>query len=205
MFTCPTLNPRARLFPMSTEFLDLTRLLQRWSEGDPDALQQAMPLLYKQLRDLAHQRRSRLPTSVSLNTTALVHEAYLKLAGIDGASIKDRSHFLAVASRIMRNVLVDHARARGAAKRGGGAAEVELKEDVWLAHVDVELVRALDEALKKLESVDARQGLIVEQHYFGGMTVDEIASALDLAPRTVKRDLRSARAWLSAELSPGRE
>jgi RNA polymerase sigma factor (TIGR02999 family) len=205
MFSYPTLNPRARLFPMSTEFLDLTRLLQRWSEGDPDALQQAMPLLYKQLRDLAHQRRSRLPTSVSLNTTARVHEAYLKLAGIDGASIKDRSHFLAVASRIMRNVLVDHARARGAAKRGGGAAEVELKEDVWLAHVDVELVRALDEALKKLESVDARQGLIVEQHYFGGMTVDEIASTLDLAPRTVKRDLRSARAWLSAELSPGRE
>lgn len=189
------------LFPMSTESPDITQLLRRWSEGEPDALEQVLPLLYAQLRFLAHQRRNRLPSALSLNTTALVHEAYLKLAGSPGGNVNDRSHFLAIASRVMRNVLVDHARTRRTAKRGSGAVQVELKEDVWISHIDVELVTSLDDALKKLESVDARQGLIVEQHYFGGMTVDEIAAALELSSRTVKRELRSARAWLSLRLS----
>jgi RNA polymerase sigma factor (TIGR02999 family) len=184
---------------MSEESADISRLLQLWSEGDAEALHQAVPLLYSELHELAHQRRTHQPAELSLNTTALVHEVYLRMARSEVA-VRNRNHFLAIASRAMRNVLVDHARARTAAKRGGGAADLELHEDVWIAQVDVELVADLHDALRKLEAVDARQGLIVEQHYFGGMSVDEIAGALDVSPRTVKRQLRSARAWLSSEL-----
>ncbi|HSJ15908.1 MAG TPA: ECF-type sigma factor [Longimicrobiales bacterium] len=180
--------------------VDITQLLQRWSGGDEEALQLALPTLYERLRELAHQRRSHAPGDHSLNTTALVHEAYLRLAAGSGATLRDRCHFLAVASRVMRNVLVDHARARYAAKRGGGAPVVELHEDVWISGVDTDRVMELDAALARLESVDSRQSRIIEQHYFGGMSIDEIAAALDLSPRTVKRQLRSARAWLAMEL-----
>ena len=186
---------------MSADPSQITQLLQRWSEGDAAALDRVMPLLYDRLCDLAHQRRIRLAGERSLNTTGLVHEAYLRLAASPNAGLRDRNHFLALASRVMRNVLVDHARARHAAKRGGGVAELELHEDVWISGVDIDAVTELDEALKKLEVMDARQSLIVEQRYFGGLSLAEIAGVLDLSLATVKRELRSARAWLAAELN----
>jgi len=186
---------------MSADPSQITQLLQRWSEGDAAALDQVMPLLYDRLCDLAHQRRKSLADERSLNTTGLVHEAYLRLAATPNAALRDRNHFLALASRVMRNVLVDHARARHAAKRGGGVAEFELHEDVWISSVDIDAVTQLDDALKKLEVMDARQSLIVEQRYFGGLSLAEIAGVLDLSLATVKRDLRSARAWLAAELN----
>jgi RNA polymerase sigma factor (TIGR02999 family) len=186
---------------MQAEPSQITQLLQSWSAGDAKALDRAMPLLYDHLRALAHQRRTSQAGERSLNTTDLVHEAYLKLAATPNASLRDGHHFLALASRVMRNVLVDHARARYAAKRGGGAVMLELREDIWISSVDVEAVTELDDALKKLEEMDARQSRIVEQRYFGGLSLTEIAGALDLSLSTVKRELRSARAWLAAELN----
>ena len=185
---------------MSADPSQITQLLRRWSEGDQDALDQAMPMLYEQLRQLAHQRRRSQPQERSLNTTGLVHEAYLKLAAGPHASLRDRHHFLAIASRVMRNLLVDHARARHAAKRGGGADVLELRDDVWISSVDLEAVTVLDDALKKLEAADARQSCILEHRYFGGLSIEEIAAVLGLSPTTVKRELRSARAWLASEL-----
>ena len=188
---------------MPAEPLQITQLLRRWSEGDAEALDRALPLLYERLRELAHQRRRAGPADQSLNTTGLVHEAYLKLAGTPNISLRDQHHFLALASRVMRNVLVDHARARQAAKRGNGIPALELREDLWISSVDVDAVTELDSALKKLEATEARQSQIVEHRYFGGLSLDEIAAVLDISITTVKRDLRSARAWLACEL--GRE
>ena len=185
---------------MSADPLQITQLLRRWSEGEAEALDRAIPLLYEQLRELAHQRRRRQPGEGSLNTTGLVHEAYVRLAEPANVSLRDRHHFLAIASRVMRNVLVDHARARNAAKRGGGADVLELREDLWISSVDLDAVTTLDAALKKLEAADARQSRIVEHRYFGGLSLDEIAAILGLSVTTVKRELRSARAWLAAEL-----
>jgi len=189
---------------MPTEQVEITHLLRRWSEGDRSALDQAMPLLYERLRDLAHERRRHQPAEPSLNTTALVHEAYLRLTAGVPLDLRDRQHFLALAARVMRNLLVDHARARNAAKRGGGATVAELDEDAWISTVDLDAVSELEDALRKLEAADARQGLIVEQHYFGGLSTDEIACVLEVSPTTVKRELRSARAWLAAELGQER-
>jgi RNA polymerase sigma factor (TIGR02999 family) len=117
-----------------------------------------------------------------------------------GTTFQSRDHFLAIAARVMRNVLVDHARARVASKRGGGAALLELREEAWVTGVDLDRVEDLDEALKRLEQLDERQARMIEQRYFGGLTLEEIASAMDLSLATVKRELRSARAWLATEL-----
>jgi RNA polymerase sigma factor (TIGR02999 family) len=162
---------------------------------------QILPELYAQLRTLAHQRLRAAPAERSLNTTGLVHEAYLRLVVSAATSFQDREHFLAIASRVMRNVLVDSARARTAAKRGGGVALDELHEETWVADVDLDRVTELDEALTRLEQLDERQARLVEQRYFGGLTLEEIAAASGLSLATVKRDLRSARAWLAAELA----
>jgi len=165
--------------------------------GDVDGL---IPVVYDRLRALAHQRLSAVPGEHSLNTTGLVHEAYLRFVESSDATFRSRDHFLAIAARVMRNVLVDHVRARVAAKRGGGAALLELDEGAWVTGVDLDRVEDLDEALKRLEHLDARQARMIEQRYFGGMSLDEIASAMELSLATVKRELRSARAWLAAEL-----
>jgi RNA polymerase sigma factor (TIGR02999 family) len=162
-----------------------------------------VPELYAQLRTLAHQRLRAAPGERSLNTTGLVHEAYLRLVESAATSFQNREHFLAIASRVMRNVLVDSVRARTAAKRGGGIAIEELHEDTWIADVDLDRVTELDEALTRLEQLDERQARMVEQRYFGGLTLEEIAAATNLSLATVKRDLRSARAWLAAELTSG--
>jgi RNA polymerase sigma factor (TIGR02999 family) len=179
---------------------DVTELLHRWRAGEPEALGEIVPLLYEPLRSLAHERLRRAPNEHSLNTTGLVHEAYLRFVDTAGVSSDSREHFLALASRVMRGVLVDHARARMAAKRGGGAPVVELHEDSWIAQVDIDRVAELDEALVRLEALDERQARMVEQRYFGGLALEEIARAMDVSLATVKRDLRSARAWLATEL-----
>ena len=178
---------------------DITLLLRRWEEGDTAALHQLMPLMYDRLRQLARQRLRSEPDA-SLNTTGLVHEAYLKLVESPGIRVRNRGHFLGVASRVMRHLLVDHARARRAAKRGLGAAPVALNDTMWLPDDAVEPVIDLDEALQRLASIDERRSRILEQRYFGGLSLEEIAEALDVSLATVTRELRAARAWLAVEL-----
>jgi RNA polymerase sigma factor (TIGR02999 family) len=158
-------------------------------------------LLYERLRTMARQRLRAAPGEASLNTTGLVHEAYLRLAEYPDRPFVDRAHFLALASRVMRNVLVDHARARGSSKRAVGAGFGP--SDAWLAAaVDLDLVLDLDEALRRLDAVDPRQCRLVECRYFGGLTLEESAAALDVSLATAKRELRLARAWLVANLQP---
>lgn len=182
----------------STE--DITDLLRRWSGGDARALDQLIPVVYDHLRRLAHGRLRSDP-GCSLDTTGLVHEAYLKLVTGPEPDLRNRAHFLAVASRVMRNVLVDHARARKAAKRGGGAAHAALDDPLgWIPDRDLEIYADMDAALARLEAMDPRQSRILEQRYFGGLTLEETAEALGISVATVKRELRSARAWLAAEL-----
>jgi len=171
-------------------------------ERGRDSVDGVLPELYAELRTLAHLRLGRTARGQSLNTTGLVHEAYLRLIGSVRTSFRNREHFLAISSTVMRNVLVDHARARAAAKRGGGVVVEELHEANWVADVDLDGVEELHEALNRLEQLDERQARMVEQRYFGGLTLEEIAGAMDLSLATVKRDLRSARAWLAAELQP---
>ena len=178
----------------------ITDLLRRWGAGEEDVLHELMPAVYASLRTLAHQRLRGTPHEQSLNTTGLVHEAYLRFVGSFGAAPSSRDHFLALASRVMRSVLVDRARARTAAKRGGGAALSQLDEETWVGDVDLDRVTELHEALTRLEQLDERQARMIEQRYFGGLSLEEIARVMDVSLATVKRDLRSARAWLAAEL-----
>jgi RNA polymerase sigma factor (TIGR02999 family) len=178
---------------------EITHLLRRWSEGDSQALDHLIPLVYERLRQLARQRLRRDPHA-SLNTTALVHEAYLHLVGTPNVDVRDRGHFLALASRVMRHVLVDHARRRKAVKRGEGAQRVDLDDAIWMTDAAADAVTELDDALKRLESIDARRTRILEHRYFAGLTLEETAGALGVSLATVKRELRSARAWLATQL-----
>jgi RNA polymerase sigma factor (TIGR02999 family) len=184
---------------------EVTRLLRRWREGDADALNDLVPLVYGELRRLAHHRLRREAPHASLNTTGLVHDAYLKLVDVRQAHFRDRAHFLAMASRVMRRVLIDRARARRAAKRGGGAEPVEFNDALWVSEPQADALVALDEALERLEAVDPRQGQLVEHRYFGGLSLEESAEALGVSLATVKRELRFAHAWLAAELGSAGE
>jgi RNA polymerase sigma factor (TIGR02999 family) len=178
---------------------DITLLLRRWEEGDAGALDELMPLMYERMRQLARQRLRSEPDA-SLNTTGLVHEAYLKLVDSPAVRVQDRGHFFGLASRVMRHLLVDHARTRRAAKRGSGVAAVEFEEARWIADDAVEPVIELDEALQRLSQMDERRSRILEQRYFGGLSLEETAEALNVSLATVKRELRAARAWLAIEL-----
>jgi RNA polymerase sigma factor (TIGR02999 family) len=179
---------------------EVTGLLKRWSSGDEGARDQLIPLVYERLRELAHQRLRGAPQENSLNTTGLVHEAYIHLVDAPRLDLPDRAHFLALASEVMRNLLVDRARARIAAKRGGGQTPLELNETLLVADDDLESVTDLDEALSRLESVSPRQALLLQHRYFGGLSLEESASAVGTSLATAKRELRSARAWLALEL-----
>lgn len=179
---------------------DVTQLLRQWGDGSQEALNHLMPLVYAELRQLAHHRLRREHVDRSLNTTGLVHEAYLKLVDLRSARFRDRGHFLAMASRLMRRLLVDQARARRAEKRGGGAEPVELDESIWVSDPQADALIDLDDALRRLEHIDRRQGEIVEQRYFGGLTLDEVADVQGVSLSTVKRELRFAQAWLASEL-----
>jgi RNA polymerase sigma factor (TIGR02999 family) len=182
---------------------DVTLLLRQWSEGDEEALNRLVPLMYGELRRLAHHRLRGEPANRSLNTTGLVHDAYVKLVDVRRARFRDRSHFLAMASRVMRRLLIDQARARRAAKRGGGAEAGELDDALLISEPQAEAMAALDEALQRLEAMDPRQGQIVEHRYFGGLSLEETAEAVGVSLATVKRELRFAHAWLAAELGAG--
>ena len=179
----------------------ITGLLKRWAEGDVGAFDQLVPIVYDRLRQLARQRLRSDP-GATLDTTGLVHEVYLKLADAPHTNLRHRGNLLALASRVMRNVLLDHARARRAAKRGGGVAALPLVDEAaWLSDDDLDAVTALDEALSRLEALDPRQSRVLEQRYFGGLSLEETSLALGVSLATVKRELRSARAWLAVELA----
>lgn len=188
--------------PPSRDHAEVTALIRQWSSGDEDALDRLIPLVYDQLRAVAHRRlRSERPGN-TLQTTALVHEAYARLAGAE-LTLRDRAHFFALAARTMRRVLVDASRARLAGKRGGGAELVSLGAvAVELADGrDAEQVLELHEALERLEAQDPRKAKAIEAHVFAGMTRDEIAEVLGVSTPTVDRDLKMARAWLARELA----
>jgi RNA polymerase sigma factor (TIGR02999 family) len=175
---------------------EITRLLISISEGDRNALNRLFPVVYAELRVLAHRQLAHIRPGDTLRTTALVHEAYLKLLGTDRPEWHDRRHFFAVASRAMRQISVDYARARATQKRGGNAPALTLDEQLLsVADRAHELVQ-LDEALTELESLSERQGQVVELRFFGGLTVEETAAVMDVSERTVKREWQKARAFL---------
>lgn len=182
----------------------VTLLLARWRGGDSAALEALIPLVYDELRSLAHHYLRAERPGHTLQSTALVHEAFVRLVEQSPVQIQNRPHFLAVASRLMRQILVDYARARRAAKRGP-ECKVELDESFDIAQepahgVDV---LALDDALTQLARRDEQQGRIVEMRFFGGLTVTETAQALEVSPATVKRDWNMAKAWLTREMQRG--
>lgn len=177
---------------------DVTAVLLAYGEGDEEALDTLLPLVYDQLRRLAHARLRHERSGHTLQTTGLVHEAYLKLVDIDRVQWNDRAHFFAVASRVMHRVLVDHARKRQAQKRGGGRVRVELEER-FLSDAQAETLIELDDALQRLAACHHRAAQVVEYGYFGGLTNEETAEALSVSCSTVERDLRFARAWLARE------
>jgi RNA polymerase sigma factor (TIGR02999 family) len=177
----------------------LTDLLRAWRDGDRAAFDQVAPLIYDELRRIAaiHLRGER--PGHTFGPTDLISEAYLRLAGGEMLEFKDRAHFFAIASRSMRQILVDHARKRGAEKRGGGERPGELDETRIAVDRPWELV-ALDDALEELEQLDERKARVTELHYFGGLTHDEIAAVCDVHVNTVARDLRIAEAWLRSRM-----
>jgi RNA polymerase sigma factor (TIGR02999 family) len=185
---------------MESASSDVTGLLKRWSAGDERARDNLIPLVYERLRELAHQRLRAAPGEDSLNTTGLVHEAYIRLVDAPRVDLPDRAHFLALASEVMRNLLVDRARARMAEKRGGGKTALELDEALWVSDENLETVSELDEALRRLERLSPRQSQLLQHRYFGGLSLEESAAALGVSLATAKRELRLARAWLALEL-----
>ena len=178
----------------------MAQLLADWAAQDPKALDRLVPLVYDELRRLANYHMRGERTAHTLQTTALVHEVYLRLAGIKGLQWRDRAHFFALAGTLMRRVLVDYARRQRRDKRGAGVSVVSLDghEVASAPAVDVE---ALDEALQRLAGVDPQQCRIVELRFFGGLSIEETAEALDISPATVKRDWTTAKAWLHHELT----
>ncbi|MEK9499604.1 sigma-70 family RNA polymerase sigma factor [Gaopeijia maritima] len=184
----------------------ITRLLDRAGEGDAEAWNAVFDGVYDELRLLARRQRGRWTGHATLDTTALVHEAWLKLARPDELSLRDRGHFFALASRVMRQILCNYARDRAAQKRGGGRERVTLDEGVVggdSGPAAAVALRDLDDALTRLEQSHARVARVVECRFFGGLTVQETADALGVSPRTVKREWRFAQAWLQGELAGG--
>lgn len=179
---------------------NVTQLLEALSDGDRAALDQLVPIVYDTLHRMAHRELQGERHDHTLNTTALVHEAYLELVKLDRVDWQDRAHFVAVAAKAMRHVLIDYAVKRNAQKRGGNRHRVSLEDvHVMTEQRAVELL-ALDEALKRLEAIDERQAHVVECRFFGGLTIEETAEALDISKATVSRDWTRARAWLNREL-----
>lgn len=186
---------------MESQPQQVTQLLIAWCNGDDTALEELMPLVYGELRRLAHSHMRGERPGHTLQTTALVNEAYLRLAGYSGVRTRERTRFFALASHLMRRVLVDHVRASGRQKRGGRAPHVALDEATVLAPALPRDLLALDEALSKLSEIDPRKGRVVEMRFFCGLKNDEIAEALEVSVKTVKRDWQIAEAWLRRELT----
>jgi RNA polymerase sigma factor (TIGR02999 family) len=179
----------------------VTQLLVRWREGDQEALDKLMPLVYDELRRLAQHYLRRERADHTLQSTALVHEAYVRLVGQDSPPWQSRAHFFGIAARLMRQILVEHARAHQAAKRGGHSFKLTLEDAAVVPQAaDVDLV-ALDDALKKLSALDARQSRIVELRFFAGLTIEDAAEVLEISRATVAREWTIARAWLYREIA----
>jgi len=188
---------------MASDSDNVTRLLVEWGDGNQQALEALVPLIYKELRNLAHNFLYRERPGHTLQTTALVHEAYLKLIDQNDVRWQNRAHFFAIAAQAMRRILIDSARKHAAAKRGGPQAELSLDEVADIAlEPDINLLK-LDEALNELVKIDPRQSRIVELRYFGGLTIEETAEVMSVSPATVKREWMMARAWLHQEITDG--
>jgi len=185
----------------------ITQLLVELQDGDPAAVDELFALLYEELRVIAHRQRRRWRGDDTLQTTALIHEAFLKLVDHERIAAESRAHFLAIAARAMRHILCNYARDRRAQKRGGAIDHVTIDESKTNAapshHFSepMEVLVALDEAVRRLAQVDARQSKVVECRFFGGLTIEETAAALGVSPRTVKRDWAMAQAWLHREMN----
>lgn len=179
----------------------ITQLLQGWQGGDRDALAALMPLVYKELRRLAHFQLRKERPDHTLQSAALVNEAYLRLLGQNPPSLESRTHFFAIAAGMMRQILIDYARRRGTAKRGGSVCKLSVDEASVLPQgTDVDII-AVDDALRALAQIDPRQSRVVELRFFAGLSLEDISSALGIAPATVQRDWTAARAWLHREIS----
>lgn len=203
-------SPAKRFFPCATGAGHLqresgsavTELLVRWRDGDKEALESLMPLVYDELRRLAHYYLQRERSDHTLQSTALVHEAYLRLAGPGAPQWQNRAHFFGIAARVMRQILVEYARAHTAEKRGGvGACKLTLDEALDLQQkTDIDVI-ALDSALTRLSELDPQQSRIVELRFFTGLTIEDTSEVMGISPATVKRDWTSARAWLHREIA----
>ena len=184
---------------------DLTRLLVDWSNGDPAALDQLLPLVNDELRRLARGYMRRESPGHTLQTSALVNEAYLRLIDQKHVQWQNRAHFFGIAAQLMRRILIDHARSHQYAKRGRGAVKVSLDEAAAVTEARAAELLAVDEALEKLTAMDARKGRIVELRFFGGLTEEETADVLGVSVPTVQREWRAAKAWLHRMLAEGKE
>ncbi len=188
---------------MSPSPQSVTRLLLDWSNGDQEALDKLIPAVYDELRRLASRHLRRERPGHTLQTTALIHETYIRLVDQRHVRWQNRAHFFGIAAQLMRRILVDHARSRHRAKRGGSAVRLTLGEAMNVAAgQEVDFV-ALDEALNRLAEIDPQQSRIVELRYFSGLSIEETAEVMGISPATVKRDWSMARAWLHRELSRG--
>ncbi len=186
---------------------NITQILKRYSQGEQDALETLLPSIYSELRRLAQSYMRKESAGHTLQPTALVHEAYFRLIDQKEVQWQNRAHFFGIAAQLMRRILIDHARARHAEKRGGDHTIVSFDEKFHAgssSNQEPDLL-AIDSALEKLEKLNARQAKVVELRYFGGLNIDEIAVALDSSPATVKRDWTIAKAWLYRELSETKE
>jgi RNA polymerase sigma-70 factor, ECF subfamily len=180
---------------------EVTQLLKAMANGDPKAAEDLLPLVYAELHRLAKSYMRRERSDHTLQATALINEAYLRLAQED-TDWNSREHFIGIAANVMRRVLVDYARAHNAEQRGGAMKRVELQDDLAISPEKLDEVAVLDEALKRLEELNPRQAKVVELRYFGGLSVEQIASLLAVSPRSVKRDWSLARVWLFRQLKP---
>jgi RNA polymerase sigma factor (TIGR02999 family) len=187
---------------MSADDQQVTRLLKEWGGGNKAALDQLMPLVYDQLRTLAARCLSAERPEHTLRATALVNEAYLRLVGSE-LTFNDRVHFYAVAARLLRHILVDHAKSLNRAKRGGGAVKLSLDEALVVGQAAPSGILDLDDALQRLAAHDSRKAEVVELLFFGGLTYDEASAMLNISPATVHRELRMAKAWLHRDLTGG--
>lgn len=180
---------------------EISRLLHAWRDGRSEALEELLPLVYDELHRQAHRYLRRERQSHTLQTTALIHEAYLNLIKQKRITLENRNHFFAISANLMRQILVNYANARNRKKRGGSAEDLELRDSIFIATQakDLDLL-ALDEALTRLAKMDVQQAQIVELRYFGGMTIEETAKALGISPATIKRDWKMTKAWLFREL-----
>lgn len=189
-----------RAFSLMDSRNDVTRLLADWSGGQTEALDELIPLVYTELHRIARRTWAGQAPGQTIQPTVLIHEAYLKLAAHPEKNFQNRAHFFAVAALAMRQVLVNHAEARLAGKRGSGNRPVPLEEADAAVNKEAREVLALHEALKRLEAFDPRKARVVELRYFGGLDINETAEALNISPITVTRDWTAARAWLAREL-----